>query len=37
MERLFKQQLEEKEGVIRQQQCTIQELRRQITGDQREA
>ena len=35
LERLFHNQLEEKEGVVRQQQSTIQELRVQLTGDTR--
>lgn len=35
VERLVSLQLDEKEGVIRQQQVTIQELRVQITNEQR--
>ena len=35
MESLFSRQLEEKEKVIRQQQMCIQELRMQLTSDQR--
>ena len=35
VERLFKLQVDEKEGVIRQQQTTIQELRVQLNSDQR--
>ena len=35
VERLVNLQLDEKEGVIRQQQVTIQELRVQITNEQR--
>ena len=35
LERLFHVQLDEKEGVVRQQQATIQDLRVQLTADAR--